>query len=502
LQPETLLLGAILSIALILVVITFTVRRLSRMPVRRLLGGETAKRDAGGSGPWSRRIAAAGLVLALILLAVAWLAGVESMPGLFFGVGAALVVSGISLFSAWARAGGQGDTPITRPVVPRMAVRNCARNPGRSLLSVTLVACAGFVLVSVTASRKTHHRASLALDAGTGGLALVAEADTPLPAALKDALPPAALDAPAQAAAPLFFSFRLRPGDDTSCLNLYRPENPRLLGVPRAFIERAGFRFRSALGATDNPWTLLEAELGDGVIPTIGDFNSVRWILHAGLGDELTIRDDRGRDLRLRIVGLLDTSIFQSELLISESRFIRHFPDHDGYAYFLAELAAAEVAAVAEELERLLAPYGLDATSTVERLSAYQSVENMYLTTFEVLGGLGLLLGTLGLGVVLYRNTLERRGELATLRAFGFRRATLARVVVVENAFLLLIGLTVGSVAGLVAVAPHLVAGSIAVPWGSLLALLAAVLAVGLLASVAAVYASLQTALLPALKTE
>jgi hypothetical protein len=40
-----------------------------------------------------------------------------------------------------------------------------------------------------------------------------------------------------------FVPFRLRPGDDTSCLNLYQPRQPRVLGVPQQFVEERRFRF-------------------------------------------------------------------------------------------------------------------------------------------------------------------------------------------------------------------------------------------------------------------
>ncbi|MEE8137518.1 MAG: ABC transporter permease, partial [Thermoanaerobaculia bacterium] len=109
---------------------------------------------------------------------------------------------------------------------------------------------------------------------------------------------------------------------------------------------------------------------------------------------------------------------------------------------------------------------------------------------------------TLGLGVVLIRNVLERRGELATLRAFGYRRSTLAWLILAEHGFLLLVGLGIGAAAGFVAVAPHLAAAAQQIPWGSLLATLAAVLAVGLAASAAAVAGALRAPLLPVLKAE
>ena len=79
---------------------------------------------------------------------------------------------------------------------------------------------------------------------------------------------------------------------------------------------------------------------------------------------------------------------------------------------------------------------------------------NTYLSTFQVLGSLGLMLGTIGLAVVLVRNVIERRPELALLSALGFRPADRSRLVLSENAFLLAIGLGVGTALAILGVAP------------------------------------------------
>ena len=73
-------------------------------------------------------------------------------------------------------------------------------------------------------------------------------------------------------------------------------------------------------------------------------------------------------------------------------------------------------------IEDALVDFGADATGTAERLAEFHRVENTYLSTFQTLGGLGLLLGTVGLATVLLRNVLERRRELALLGAVGYRR--------------------------------------------------------------------------------
>ncbi|HKQ61716.1 MAG TPA: FtsX-like permease family protein, partial [Candidatus Polarisedimenticolaceae bacterium] len=292
------------------------------------------------------------------------------------------------------------------------------------------------------------------------------------------------------------YGLRLLPGDDASCLNLYRPQRPRLLGAPPELVRRGGF----APSGADDPWRKLDDELGPGVIPAIGDANSVQWILHLGLGQELPLEDERGQPLRLRIVGLFQGSLFQSELIVSERQFLAHFPSRSGYGYFLIDAPPAARATVAAALERGLERFGFDVTPAADKLAGYLAVENTYLSTFQVLGGLGLLLGTVGLAIVLLRNVLERRGELAMLRACGFPRRRLARMVLAENTFLLASGVALGSLAALATVAPRL--ATIAVPWASLAGMLALVLGTGTLASVLAVRSALRAALVPALREE
>ena len=95
-------------------------------------------------------------------------------------------------------------------------------------------------------------------------------------------------------------------------------------------------------------------------------------------------------------------------------------------------------------------------TSATKRLDAFNTVQNTYLNTFQILGGLGLLLGTLGLGVVVLRNVLERRAELALFTAVGLRARVVRKLIVMEHGALLIAGLLIGIVAALVAIVPAL----------------------------------------------
>lgn len=320
------------------------------------------------------------------------------------------------------------------------------------------------------------------------------------------------------------YGLRLRPGDDASCNNLYQPSQPRVLGVTPDFVQRfdnpavPGFRWVATVESPpENPWRLLtdDADPGDGAIPTVLDVSTATYILKppVGVGDIYEATYEPGKTLRFRIVGLLDVSILQGALVISEADLERCFPDVNGYRYFLTHSPANEgdeshaerVEKVARVLEDRLGDQGFDALPTYRLLERIMSVQNTYLDTFQSLGALGLLLGTFGLATVQVRNVLERRGELALLRAAGFRRSRLAGLVLWENTSLLVAGLATGVGAALVAVLPHKFAGGGSIPLMLLVDLglmLGLVLLAGLVASLVSARTALSAPLLTALREE
>jgi len=251
------------------------------------------------------------------------------------------------------------------------------------------------------------------------------------------------------------------------------------------------------LHSSGNPWPLLASHLPGGAIPAIADRNSMTYSLHRKLGE-----DFEAGGIRYRIVAALDDSLFQSELIVSEQNFLRLFPDSEGYRFFLLSVPAGREEAVTRTLEDALSDYGFDVQPAAARLAAFHRVENTYLSTFRALGGLGLLLGTVGLAAVLLRNVLERRRELALLRAVGYRARDLAVMVLAENATLLLIGLATGAGCAMVAVAPAVYLRGGHLPTASLAALLGLVLATGAAASLIATAATLRSSLLEALRSE
>ena len=169
----------------------------------------------------------------------------------------------------------------------------------------------------------------------------------------------------------------------------------------------------------------------------------------------------------------------------------------------LVETAPERAAMVAADIESALTDFGADVTGTAARLAEFHRVENTYLSTFQTLGGLGLLLGTIGLATVLLRNVLERRRELALLGAVGYRRAHFLLMVAAENTLLLAGGLIAGAVCAGLAIAPAVVERGGRVPLTSGAALLLfAVFVTGLLSSLIATRMATRAPLLEALRSE
>lgn len=510
---QSFVIGYLASLAIAIASIAWALRGLTRLSPRSLLAGAV---QSGGRETGACRVGGLKVtVFASLLVGVGAMATAittDALPQVpaFFASGAALLVAGLAGLSLRLMTQGRGLLHGGAMAMARLGVRNMTRARGRSLTTAGLIACACFVIVAVGASRRTADADALAKSGGAGGHELMAEAIVPIHDDLNS---PAGRDALGlrEASRSLLeasevTALRLKPGDDASCLNLYQKVRPRILGAPEAMIERGGFAFAKSMAETDadraNPWLLLRREFPDGAIPAIGDANTLMWQLKLGLDDDYVITDERGRTRKLRIVAMLSESVFQSELIVAEQSFTEMFPTQSGYRFLLVDAPPESAGQLTTALEEDLEAYGLDVESTVERLNAYRAVENTYMATFQTLGGLGMLLGTLGLAAVMLRNIWERRGELALLRALGYRQSSLGWMVWTETAALLAAGVLIGGTSALVAVGPHVLERPGQLQWLSLGATLAAVVLAGLVSSLAALASALRAPLLPALRAE
>ena len=404
-------------------------------------------------------------------------------PLAFFAIGFALLALGIWLArSLMIRLA----LSTTLDSTADLALRNTTRRRGRSLATIGVLASGVFMVIAVDSFRKTD----TANPIGTGGFALVGESASPIYEDLNSqkGRDTYALDDKLMAGVRVV-QMRVRDGDDASCLNLNRAAQPKLLGV--RFDELTNNRFGL-------DWSAVTSKQIPGVI----DANTLQWALQKSVGSTLDYTDERGQPLAVELTATLKGSMLQGLVLIPEDRFIQKFPNSAGTRFFLIDCPVSKMGAVREHLTAQLSDRGLELIPTAQRLAEFNAVENTYLSIFQVLGGLGMLLGTAGLGIVVARNVLERRREFGLLEAVGYTPAQLRSLVFAEHRWLIIGALTIGGASALIAVLPSILEKGINFPWAQLTVLMAGMAALSTFWVWLATRLALRSSLLAALRGE
>jgi putative ABC transport system permease protein len=491
-SPGTIAIGVVSGVIVALFAMWLATRRLFRMEAAALLNGEwSGSGTAGAPFPLQQagRLRLFAIAVACLLAAVALAVLARGDSGAFFGAGALLLIAGCLFCLATLRrmAGGTGVESLAQ-----LGARNISRRRGRSLATIAVLASGVFMVIAVDSFRKGPLDDPARRDSGTGGFAFIGESSAPIYEDLNSTKgrEAYALDDKVMADVHVV-QMRVRDGDDASCLNLNRAVQPRLLGLDFAELRVKQFGL---------DWSAVSADAD--TIPGVVDASTLQWAMQRKLGDVLEYSGERGEPVRVRFSATVSGSVLQGLVIVPERDFVARFPNTAGYRFFLVDCPREKADAVREHLSRQLGDRGLELVSTAKRLAEFNAVENTYLSIFQVLGGLGVLLGSAGLGIVVARNVFERRREFGLLEAVGFTPRLLRRLVFAEHRWLIAGAVGIGAVSALLAVWPRLAAQSSALPWQGVTALIVGMAMLGAFWAWIATRLALRRSQLPALRTE
>lgn len=425
LSPATIVTGLATIILLSLAAVWLTMRKQAKQSASlRLNSG--AEEEVGQRSKWAIGCLIFGCLMICGGLAMSFLAGPQ---GAFFLVGFGVLVAGLAFFRM--RLGKVGSLGELSPA--GVAKVNLSRRASRSLTVVGVLAAGVFLVLSVASFRKNGGQDWQEKKSGAGGFAWWVETTTPVnrPADAEGEVEWFGLNS--------LVPFRIGAGDDVDCFNLTASDQPRLLGVDAGLLEG---RF-----ITSDEWTILK---GDGV-PAFVDETTMMWVLKKKVGDELMYQDEWGNEFPVTIAGVVKDSIFQGSVIVDEAKLLAKYPSMGGYSLFLApDLDDKEL------LQEETADLGGKVTATQDRMAAFHEVENTYIAIFNVLGGLGIILGSVGVGIVTARNLVERKREFETLKVLGISKGLRATIVKREVRAMVIWGLGIGLVSALIAVVPVL----------------------------------------------
>lgn len=404
--------------------------------------------------------------IALVLVASQLIRQMVVNAALFFPAGGLMLLSAV-LFFLWFL--GRKEQPSASGFnLGQLSWKNATRMRTRSMSIVILFSIGAFLVISTGSNRKDLFASSGEKNSGTGGYLYYAQSTLPVLQQLNESEVSYAFSLEQDIS---FVQLRQADGDDASCLNLNKIINPQVLGVdPEALKGRFSFVTRTPYLDENDPWSSLQQVLPGGLIPAIADETVIKWGLGLSVGDTLHYTNSTGGTMDLLLVGGLAPSVFQGNVIIANERFLEQFPESSGTRVFLVDGAVADTALISAELHRGMRDLGWDMQLCSVRLAEFNSVTNAYLSIFMVMGALGLLLGTFGLVVILSRSIVERKQEIALLRAVGYERKKIRKLINREYFFLLAWGILTGFGSALIATLPSIMSAHAGASFTSIMA--------------------------------
>ena len=457
---STILMGSVAIGLVSLATIWLVLNRFLKRQLVSLQRKSVVERSSLGRS--SMLIAAFLLLTSLMLLLFKGFKNGEINPEYFLVSGFGLL-PGFLFLADWLTRKLASEKANTAFTLRRFILHRLAAERSRNLMMVSFLATGIFLVFSTGLNRKEVTKNAGKASSGTGGFNYFMETSIPVLTNLATAKGREELDLPAEA---ILVPFQVRQGDDASCLNLNRILQPEIIAFhPAEFDKRSSFTFVSRTIELDpiHPWLSLEQSLNDGVIPAIADQGVIQWGMGKSVGDTLFYKDEEGKLLRLKLIGGLAGSVFQGKVIIAAEHFSRIFPSVSGSSLFLLDLPGKEQ--TIEALKTSWHAYGPEVVTTRERLITFYSVESTYLQIFLMLGAIALLIGTVGLGILLYRITVEQLPEYALLSSLGFQQSQIFRLLIVERLLLILASVLIGIIPALLSSLPSLTSPLYASLW-------------------------------------
>jgi putative ABC transport system permease protein len=233
-------------------------------------------------------------------------------------------------------------------------------------------------------------------------------------------------------------------------------EQYQLLGVSESFLSNNGFTLleRDKKYKTDRmAWEALKDNsslcIVDGSKLGYSETQSTD-IYGVYVGGTITITDMEGRNQTqvLTVIGIMDQMFFFSGIMLNKDVVKNKYGGVD--SLILIELDDDEdTDTVGKAFEKYYLELGLQTIDLAGTIDNLFSVMKNFMYLMEGFLGIGLLVGIAGIGIISYRNVIERRQQIGMLRAIGFKKSMIAKSFLIETSFITILAIFIGIVLGI-----------------------------------------------------
>jgi putative ABC transport system permease protein len=231
-------------------------------------------------------------------------------------------------------------------------------------------------------------------------------------------------------------------------------EEYKLLGVSSAFLSNNDFTLmeRDDRYETDrDAWEALNEDSsyciidGSKLMYMDAEAGSSGEILGAYVGGTITILDKGGQNNNrvLTVIGVMDQVFFFQGIMVQKDIAKNEFGGLD--SMMMVELGEGEdTDTVAKAFEKNYLELGLKTSDLAGIINSFLSFFTSFMYLMEGFLGIGLLVGIAGIGIISYRNVIDRRQQIGMLRAIGFKKSMIARSFLIETSFITILAILIG----------------------------------------------------------
>lgn len=473
----TVVVSLVIGVVVSVVAAAIPARRAALVPPVEAMRDEVVTDDHASR--WRVALGAAVAALGVGLVAASGASPASGWAVGALGGGAAALLLGAIMLSPWlARIVihwlGAPFAALAKPM-GSLGRGNAVRNPKRTaatagalMIGMALVAAASVLAASVNASVSTAVETEAHSD-----LVLQGPANGTIPVGALDAvagLPTVDRIDPSQWSVLLVTADGATPGADDTGL---------VMGVPPGM-----------LGGTLRP----QLVSGDFSALDRGAALIARTTAEARgweVGDRLTLTADGG-SLDIDIAGVFDSRALGANVVVGRDVLDALVPTERQIvdAAFVVAAPGVGVEELRAQVADAVTPYVVVSVMDAEEfVDGMAGQINQVLAVLYALLGLSILIAVLGIVNTLAMSVMERTREIGLLRAVGLGRAQLAGTVTIESLLTAVFGTVLGLVigVGLASVFPRVLADQglteLVIPWGSLGAMVALAVVVGVVAA-------------------